>query len=929
MRRLLMLCADRPWWVLSLLLAFSLLAATQLDRIQVRISTEELLLIDDPERAYYEEISRQFGDEEVVLLFLRDPELMAPARLAALQQAIARLEQLPFVDRVESLFSLPHVRSEEGYLKKDPYLKALPADKQQGTAILRQALADPFARYTLLSGDGEVMSAAIVLREDLSGIDDVALTTAVDQAIEPLRGAYQEAFAIGHPYVRTAIARQIQEEQVRLLPYALGALLIALFLLLRHIVDILMPVLTGALSILWTLGLMGVTGIPLNVVTSMVPVLLVIVGSTEDIHLLAEFRRAQAKGRGTRVSLQAMAERMGRIVLLTFVTTYIGFFSVGISGIEALWQFGVLASTGLLFNFLVTVSLIPALLALVGRWRLERSIRERRRQKGRLVAAYWGLLHRYRWWILVSLLAATLVALLGIPRIEVNHSAIESLAKDSLVRQQVEEVNRELAGLDSFSIILESGIQDTFLKVRYLEQIAAIQDFIAQQGLSRSTTAFTDYLAMLNMAFQELNQPSLPASDDVVDELMVFLDYRHVQAYVSPDYSRARILVRHAVDSTGEMQVFLDDIQGFIDANLDPGLRARITGSSVLTLSATDSMLRGQLESIALLLGVFILIISVLFTDVRVGLLAALPNAFPVIVMFGVMGYADIPLNIGTTMAAAIAIGIAVDDTLHFMLRYNRELKSSRHQVAAMHATLAAEGLPVLATSVALVAGFLVFTLSDFQPVFLFGVLSALVIATALLADFVITPLAMSSLRLVNLWDLLSAQLRRELIPNSALFRGMRPWQIRRFILAADLVDYRRDQIIFEPGDEGSRMYLVMEGSVEVLLPAKPETEEPVVVGRFGAGDLFGDVAVLAGELRRTRAVAVEASVLLELSRENLYNVVQHHPLVGSRIFYNLAIDVSCRWIRFISRIESGDKSAEQPDARLKHTETSQCVRKP
>lgn len=928
MRRFLMFCADRPWWVLSLLLAFSLLAATQLDRVQVRISTEELLLIDDPERAFYDEISQQFGDEQVVLLLIRDPVLMAPAKLATLKDVIARIEQLPFVERVESLFSVPYVRSVDGYLKKGPYIEALPADAEAGMAILQQALADPFVKYTLLSEDGRVMSVAIVLREDLSGIDDESLTTAMDEAIEPLRGVYQETFAIGHPYVRTAISQQIQDEQTRLLPYALGALLIALFLLLRHVVDILVPLLTGAISILWTLGLMGVTGIPLNVVTSLVPVLLIIVGSTEDIHLLSEFRRAQVKGEGIRMSLHTMAERMGRIVLLTFLTTYIGFFSVGISGIEALWQFGVLASTGLFFNFLVTVSLIPALLSLVGHWGLERPSRPLIIGCGRLVAGYWQSLHRYRWLILTFLFVATTVALLGIPRIQVNHSALESLAKDSLVRQQVEEVNRELAGLDSFSIILESGIEDTFLKVRYLEQIEAIQEFIRQQGLSRSTTAFTDYLGMLNMAFQELNQPSLPASDEVVDELMVFLDYRHVQAYVSPDYSRVRILVRHAVDATAEMQTFLDGIQDFIDGHLDPGLRARITGSSVLTLSATDSMLRGQLESIALLLGIFILIISVLFTDIRVGLLAALPNAFPVVVLFGVMGFADIPLNIGTTMAAAIAIGIAVDDTLHFLLRYNQELKSSHHQVAAIHATLTAESLPVLATSVALIAGFLVFTLSDFQPVFLFGALSALVIATALLADFVITPLAMSSLRLVNLWDLLSAQLRRELIPNSALFRGMRPWQIRRFILASDLVDYAKGKTVFEPGEEGSRMYLVMEGAIEVLLPPKPEIGQAVVVGRFGPGDLFGDVALLSGELRRTRAVAAETSVLLELSRENLYNVIQHHPFIGSRIFYNLAIDVSCRWIRFISRIESGDNNAEQPDAKLNQTETSQCVRK-
>ncbi len=188
------------------------------------------------------------------------------------------------------------------------------------------------------------------------------------------------------------------------------------------------------------------------------------------------------------------------------------------------------------------------------------------------------------------------------------------------------------------------------------------------------------------------------------------------------------------------MQAFVDKVQQYLDQHLDPGLKAHITGSSALTLSATRSMIDGQLQSVLLLLLFFIVIISVLFTGLRVGLLAALPNVYPVLILFGVMGYAGIPLNIGTTMAAAIAIGLAVDDTLHFMLRYNQELKSSRHQLTAIHATLSTEGLPVISTSLALIAGFLVFTLSAFQPIEDFGLLSALVIATALIADFVITP---------------------------------------------------------------------------------------------------------------------------------------------------------------------------------------------
>ena len=902
MRRLMMLCATHPWWALAFLLLVTVLGATQLERVRIQISTDELLVRDDPERDYYEQVAKRFGEEKIVLLYLDDPHLMAPEKLVVFKQVVERLGKLPFVDRVESLFSVPYLRSVDGYLKKDPYLARIPKSEAEGRRILQAALRDPFVRHTLLSEDGRVMSAAIVLKKEVTGHDDLPVTLAVDGVIRPLRGLYRQAFAIGYPYIRAAIAREIRKEQMRLVPYAVGGLLIALFLLLRQLIDIMIPVLTAAVSIVWTLGLMGVSGIPLNVVTSIVPILLIIVGSTEDIHLLSEFRHAQAQGMKGGAALKSMADRMGWTVLLTFITTYAGFFSVGLSHIEVLWQFGVLASTGLLFHFIVTVVLIPSVLALAGRWQLDGRSRFVRRGPGRLANSYWRLLYRYRWMVLGILSLTTVVAVLGVPKIRVDHSTIQSLAEDSEVRHEVEEVNQNLAGLEDFSIVLDSGIEDTFLKVRYLEQIDGIQRFIEKQGLSRSTTSFTTYLSMLNMAFQELDQPEMPATDDEVDELVVFLDYRYVKAYVSSDYSQARILVRHPVDSTEELQAFVDTVRDYLDSHLDPGLQAHITGSSVLTLSATRSMIEGQLQSVLLLLLFFIVIISVLFTGIRVGLLAAVPNIFPVLVLFGFMGYAGIPLNIGTTMAAAIAIGLAVDDTLHFMLRYNQELKSSHHQLAAMHATLSTEGLPVISTSVALMAGFLVFTRSDFQPIEYFGMLSALVIAVALVADFVITPLAMSSLRLVNLWDLLSAQLRRELIPQSVLFRGMRPWQIRRFILASDLVDYREGQAVFNPGDDGSSMYLVMKGEVEVHVPG----DENIVVSRFGPGELFGDVAALANEKRKTRAVAREPTTLLELDRESLYNVIHYHPFVASRLFYNLAIDVSCRWIRFIGKIQGG-----------------------
>ncbi len=917
MQQLLLLFARRPWVSLSLLLVASLLAATQVTQLRVKISADEMLVVDDPERRYLDQVKALFGEESVVLLVVEDRPLLSPDTLPILRGVVQDIEALPFVDRTESLFNVPHIKSVDGFLDREPYLATLPESAAQGQAVFDEALRNPLLRDVLVSPGGRAMAVAIVLKERDEQRDDQLVSAAIDRAIEPLLAVYENAYAVGFPEIRSELAERIMAEQTALMPLAIGALLIALFLLLRQLLDIVTPLLTAGISILWTFGLMGWLGIPLNVVTSTVPILLIVVGSTEDIHLLAEFRHAQRQGADTALALKHMARKMGRTVLLTFVTTYAGFLSVGLSGIEVLSQFGLVASTGLLFNFIVTIVFIPAALALAGRWQLDGKSRLYDRRALNWSAAYWRFLTRHRRGAFVLLVLTATVAAFGIPRIQVNHNPVDSLGAESRIARQIADLNAQFAGLESFSVVIESGIQDTFLHSRYLEEAVKVQRFIQSLDDSMSVTSFGDYLTLLNNAFLESDDAGLPATSEEIAELMIFLEHDRVSAYATDDYSQVRIMVRHNVATTERLHAMLGEIRRFLDENLDPGLRARITGDSKLTLSATRSMISGQLKSVLLILAFFVLIVSLLFTDLRVGLLAALPNMFPVIVLFGVMGYAGIPLNIGTTMAAAIAIGIAVDDTLHFMLRYNQELRHSKSQTLAMETTIYDEALPVVSTSVALSVGFLVFAQSSFAPVAQFGQLSALVILTALLADFVITPLAIGSLRLVTLWDLLSARVRQEIIPRSPLFRDMRPWQIRKFVLSSTLLEYEPGDYVYRLNDDSKALYLVMRGVVEITVPRGAPGGRDPVVDQFGSGQIFGDVALLADIPRKTDAIALTHTTLMVLSREAIMNATNFHPFIASRLFLNLARDVSCRWITFIGRVK-------QPQTRLPKEEAQE-----
>ncbi|MCB1728599.1 MAG: MMPL family transporter, partial [Gammaproteobacteria bacterium] len=611
-------------------------------------------------RAYYEKVKQTFGEEKVVLLVIEDQQLLAPEKLAVLKEVVDQLAALPFVTRTESLFSVPYVKSVEGYLDKEPYLAKLPETPQEGAALLATALKNPLIRNLLVSPGGNAMAVAVVLKDGDREVDDSELTAAITRTIAPLEQAYTRVYPIGFAQVRSELATRIMDEQATLMPLAVGALLIALFLLLRQMLDILTPLVTAAVSILWTFGLMGWLGIPINVVTSTIPILLIVVGSTEDIHLLAEFRHAQRCGDAKPAALRHMARRMGRTVLLTFVTTYAGFLSVGLSGIEVLRQFGLVASTGLLFNFIVTIIFIPAALSLTGHWQLDGRSRLFEERMAKWAERYWRFIDRHRRRAFVLLTACAVLAAFGIPRIQINHNPTDSLGETSPVAQQIARLNEQFAGLESFSVVIESGIQDTFLHARYLHELVKVQNFIQAMDASLSATSFADYLALLNGAFLESENAGVPRSNDEIAELMIFLDHDRVSGYANEDYSQVRIQVRHNIATTDALRKTLGKIRAFIDENLDPGLSARITGDSTLALSATDSMIAGQLQSVLMILTLFVLIVSFLFTDLRVGLLAALPNIFPIIILFGVMGYAGIPLNIGTTMAAAIAMGIAV-----------------------------------------------------------------------------------------------------------------------------------------------------------------------------------------------------------------------------------------------------------------------------
>jgi len=696
--------------------------------------------------------------------------------------------------------------------------------------------------------------------------------------------------------MRSDLTGKILGDQRVILPLAVLVLLLTLAFSLRRANAAVIPLATAGLSVVWTLGFMAALGIPINIMTSIVPALVIIIGSTEDIHLLAEYAAGIREGLTRPAAIGRMADKMGMAVLLTFITTYFGFLSIALNRIELLYQFGLVASTGLLFNFVITTLLVPVMLKGLGH-----------RQAGAAPAAPGQAPHE-RWAVgllvrlqkrraLVFVVAGVLAAgaLAAATQIRINNDLLDYLDEESQLRVNADRVHSELSGIHSFSIVLDAGIENTFLQVKYLEQVRRIQDHVAGMSEFDRSFSFTDFVSLVNSVMEDDEDDALrlPEADDVVRDNMLFIKRSDIASYVSPEFDRARILVRHNVSSSDMLNRAVAELQAWMDANIDPALRAEITGKSVLSNRAVEAMAWGQLKSLLLVGAVILGVVSLLFLSFRAGLIALVPNLFPVAILFGVMALSGIPLNAGTAMVAAIALGICVDDTMHVMSRFHEELKMQESREAALTAMIRAEAVPIFATSIALAAGFAVLATSSFQPVADFGLLSAMVILVALVATFTLTPLLLGTTQLLTVWDLLSYKVQNEALRNAPLFRGMRVWQIKKLILASGIRQFAPGERIVREGEESAEMFVVLEGSVEAR-KARPDGTA-VSLEVMQVGQLFGEVGPLSGGRRTADVVALESTQVLVLSWQRIDRLTRMYPILAFRLFRNLTRIVGSR----------------------------------
>ena len=276
---------------------------------------------------------------------------------------------------------------------------------------------------------------------------------------------------------------------------------------------------------------------------------------------------------------------------------------------------------------------------------------------------------------------------------------------------------------------------------------------------------------------------------------------------------------------------------------------------------------------------------ALMFLSVKIGAVAILPNVLPIVIFFGVMGWLGIQLNFGTSLIAAISLGLAVDATVHYMARFNLELKGETDQLAAIRRALETVGVPIVFTTAALCLGFLVFALSSFVPIQDFGVLAGVTMAASLGTNLVVLPALLATTKIITLWDLLTVKLGRDPTRTIPLFAGLRPSQARVVVLMGKVRRFAPGETIIRQGEPSDAMHMIIDGTAEVWLRDGDVRRR---IAEHHRGDVIGEMGLVRRGLRSADVIAADEVEVLTVDETFLRRIQRRYPRIALRVFLNL-----------------------------------------
>jgi predicted RND superfamily exporter protein len=730
------------WPFLALVLAATAFFLLHASRVGIETNNESLTARDAERTAVYERFKATFGNDEDILLAVVHPQLLEPPGIRYLAELEARIARLPGVRRVFSLASAQQILRGAGGAEMAPV--APPFDAPDFAARLRTAI-DRNPDFTGLFVSPDRRTAGLLIEiEDRPG-DTQYRATLIDALRELIaagdRDPGVELHVTGIAIQKHDVSALIERDRRTLMPLAVVVLGFVLASFFRSLLGVALPLAVTGITVAWTLGAYQLGGFEVNAITALLPPVLMVLSLGVSVHLIQGWLDAADGSTDRLARIRAVVRRLLFPCFFCTLTTAIGFGSLVTSQMPAVQLFGAFAALGVGIAFAAGMTVVPIGLSFVTPPAAPlQSAQHRMIRAGLAWTARVSIEHPWR--IVAIFSAITAVCLAGLPMVRNNTDLVRFLRSDQPLHRDTMFIDAQLGGANTLEFVVSRPDGATLVSPDAIQRMAA---FGAAIGAHPEVTSVSDILGVLRQLQRaESGGEALVLPENARDVAYAFdllqaaPEQSLIRKLVAPDFGAARFNVRvHAV-GTAVAAPLADEILAQGREIFGDGYRVDATGAFFHVAQDSNRLVEAQLRSFGSAVVLIFLAIGVLLRSLRLTLISFLPNVMPIAWTLGLMGHLGIDLSTGTAMIASSVIGLVVDDTIHYLAHYQRLYDGDAK--AAVRATTAAVGAPLLVNNVVLVLGFWVGCFGSFKPTIYFSLLSGVTMITALVCDLFVTP---------------------------------------------------------------------------------------------------------------------------------------------------------------------------------------------
>ena len=710
-------------------------------------SIEVWLKRNDPKLDYYYDFIDKFGDDEFLIIAMDGDDLFAGKKIKLINDIATRLES---VKGVRSVISLASVYKDK---LSAPYFKEV-LKRNKARSVLdvfeEKILDDPMYVNNVISSDGETTAiiATVAKGSPEARKELVKETREILSAVET-ENSMKKFFLAGPSIVNTELDRMSQNDMKTFTPVMFAVALVILVVLFKNVSGVLIPAITISINIMWTVGLFVLFGNKMNMVSGMLIPLIFIISLATTVHILNRFYLEVKLSGDRRESILKTVKHICVPCFLMCITTSIGFLSLIASDVTPVKTTGIFMAAGIMMSFIICITLVPALLSLFPGWMSRPFMNEQKNRESSNVEfrGIYGLIGKFvrnnTIYIFVLSLVFVGIAIYGITKIKAESSIFESFPESSEITRSTKHIEKKLMGLIPMDIVVDAGNMGGVFQPDILVKIEKVQDYLKGIPEVTKSVSVADYVKYLNKLLNKDNPDSqVITKEKAIDyvKLATLHGDSIVKSLYTEDYNEGRVSVRMKNVGSSRYQAIINDIERFIKVNFPLSVGCTITGIMSLIMDMQGYLIESQIKTFTLAFILIFICIALLLKSARIGMMSIIPNLIPIAITLGVMGYVGINLDVATIMIASVAIGISVDDTIHFLYRFKAEFKKDRDHYLAIQRTLSGVGRALIFTTIVATCGFLVFCLSNFKAIQYFGLLTGITMVSAIFAVLLILP---------------------------------------------------------------------------------------------------------------------------------------------------------------------------------------------